>query len=278
MKRFDRLLAMALALSARKRLRAEDLQREFGVSVRTVYRDLRALAEAGFPIEGTPGDGYVVPTGAQLRPLNLTSDEVEALLVATRLLEAGGDDALRARLLSAVLKLEAALSTEAAQRLRQSRRKVLVVEGRRTIPLAPLLAAINDRQVVEIDYDGIARGERTVRAIEPLGLVRFGDSWHLAAYCRLREDLRVFRADRIASLRPTGNRYEDRPGLGFDDFVRMSRDMSRDSMAPRGSGSQNDLSRAPPAREVDQSAASLGERHDVADDRREHATREHREE
>lgn len=224
MKRFDRLLAMALALSARKRLRAEDLQREFNVSVRTVYRDLRALAEAGFPIEGTPGDGYTVPASTMLKPLTLTSDEAEALLIATRLLEAGGDEALRARLLTAVVKLESALSVEAARRLRQTRRKVLSVEGRRTIPLAPLLAAINDRQVLRISYDGIARGERTERTIEPLGMVRFQDTWQVAAYCRLREDLRVFRADRIAALTPTGERYEDRPGLGFEDFVKRARE------------------------------------------------------
>lgn len=224
MKRFDRLLAMALALSSRKRLRAEDLQREFDVSLRTVYRDLRALAEAGFPIEGTPGDGYTVPSSTLLKPLSLTSDEAEALLVATRLLEAGGDEALRARLLTAVVKLESALSAEAARRLRKTRNKVLSVEGRRTIPLTPLLAAINDRQVLRVNYDGIARGERTERIIEPLGLVRFQYTWHLAAYCRLREDLRVFRADRIASLEPTGEHYEDRPGLGFEDFVKRARE------------------------------------------------------
>lgn len=224
MKRFDRLLAMALALSSRKRLRAEDLQREFGVSVRTVYRDLRALAEAGFPIEGTPGDGYTVPASTRLEPLTLTSDEAEALLIATRLLEAGGDEALRARLLTAVVKLESALSAEAARRLRQTRRKVLSVEGRRAIPLTALLAAINARQVLQIAYDGIARGARTERAIEPLGMVRFQDTWQVAAYCRLRGDLRVFRADRIAALTTTGESFEDRPGLGFEDFLRRSRE------------------------------------------------------
>ena len=218
---------MALALSSRKRLRAEDLQREFNVSLRTVYRDLRALAEAGFPVEGTPGDGYVVASAAQLKPLTLTSDEAEALLVASRLLEAGGDEALRARLLSAVVKLESALSTEAARRLRQSRRKVLSVEGRRAIPLAAILAAINDRHVIDIEYDGIARGERTSRTIEPLGLVRFGEVWHLAAYCRLREDLRVFRADRIHALLTRNEQYEDRPGLSFEDFVRASQQQGR---------------------------------------------------
>ncbi|MGZ3423711.1 MAG: helix-turn-helix transcriptional regulator [Polyangiales bacterium] len=228
MKRFDRLLAMALALSARRRLRAEDLAGEFRISLRTVYRDLKALVEAGFPLEGTPGDGYVVVGSAQLRPLSLTSEEAEALLLATRLFERGSDEAVRARLQSAVAKLEAAIGADAVRRLKTTRRKVVFVapwgEQERTIPLAPLLAAINDRQVLTIEYDGIARGSRTARVVEPLGLVRFTDRWHLAAYCRLREDLRVFRADRIASLAPTGEHYEDRPNLGFEDFVARARD------------------------------------------------------
>jgi predicted DNA-binding transcriptional regulator YafY len=229
MKRFDRLLAMALALSARRRLRAEDLAGEFQISLRTVYRDLKALVEAGFPLEGTPGDGYMVHGSAQLRPLSLTSEEAEALLLATRLFETGSDEAVRARLRSAVSKLEAALGADAVRRLKSTRRKVVFVpawgeQKERTIPLAPLLAAINDRQVLTIEYDGIARGSRTARVVEPLGLVRFTDRWHLAAYCRLREDLRVFRADRIVTLTPTGEHYVDRPNLGFEDFVARARD------------------------------------------------------
>jgi predicted DNA-binding transcriptional regulator YafY len=239
MKRFDRLLAMALALSARRRLRAEDLAEEFSISVRTVYRDLKALVEAGFPLEGTPGDGYVVHGSAQLRPLSLTSEEAEALLLATRFFERGSDDAVRARLKSAVAKLEAALGTDVARRLKTARSKVVFVANdghrERTIPLAPLLGAINDRQVLRIEYDGIARGSKTERTIEPLGLVRFADRWHLAAYCLLREDLRVFRADRILSLAPTGEHYVDRPNLGFEDFVARARDEAERRRAPASS-------------------------------------------
>lgn len=225
---------MALALSARRRLRAEDLAGEFRISVRTVYRDLRALGEAGFPIEGSPGDGYVVHPSAQLRPLSLTSDEAEALWLATRLLEGGSDAALRARLRSAVAKLEAVIGGDAVRRMKTARRNVVFVEkGVRNVPLAAILAAVNDRQVLTIEYDGIARGEKTSRTIEPLGLVRFGEHWHLAAYCRLREDLRVFRADRIGHLAPTGERYLDRPNLGFEDFLAQAAKRAREESGRR---------------------------------------------
>lgn len=113
MTRLERLLGMALLLSARRRLKAEDLAREFSVSLRTVYRDVRALQEAGFPVVGTAGDGYMLPAGSQLRPLALEPGEAEALVMGARLLDAVADDALRSEIRSASLKLEAALRPEA---------------------------------------------------------------------------------------------------------------------------------------------------------------------
>src|SRR5262249_41388197 len=84
-KRLERLLGMALLLSARRRLRAEELARRFEVSLRTVYRDVRALQNAGFPVAGTAGDGYLLPAGSQLRPLALDPAEAEALALGARL-------------------------------------------------------------------------------------------------------------------------------------------------------------------------------------------------
>ena len=74
MARLPRLLSLALLFSSRRRMRAEDAAEQFGVSVRTVYRDIAALEEAGFPIVGTPGDGYHLGSGAHLKPLAVTED------------------------------------------------------------------------------------------------------------------------------------------------------------------------------------------------------------
>ena len=80
MNRTDRLLAITLELHAHRYTRAEDLATQFEVSVRTVYRDIEALCEAGVPVVATPGYGYSLAEGYFLAPVMLTADEAGMLL------------------------------------------------------------------------------------------------------------------------------------------------------------------------------------------------------
>ena len=223
MKRLERLLGLALLLSARRRLRGEEMAAHFEVSLRTIYRDLHALQEAGFPVVGTAGDGYLLPAGSQLRPLALEPGEAEVLAMGARLLERVVDDELREALRGAVAKLEAVLGPAAVRRLSDSRSRVLMplLRSRAEGPLSLVLEAVREREVLEVVYHGVARGEPSRRQIEPLGLVRMDASWLVPAYCRLREDLRVFRADRFLEARATGERFEPRPGFTLEDLVRL---------------------------------------------------------
>src|SRR5690242_12137363 len=81
MNRTDRLLAILLELQARRYTRADDLAGHFEVSVRTIYRDVLALCEAGVPVISTPGYGYTLTPGYFLPPLMLTPDEAGTLLL-----------------------------------------------------------------------------------------------------------------------------------------------------------------------------------------------------
>jgi predicted DNA-binding transcriptional regulator YafY len=214
MKRLDRLLAIALLLSARRRLTATSLAEHFSISVRTVYRDVHSLVEAGFPITGTPGDGYLLPSSSQMRPLVMEPAEAEALVMGARLLEQDADEPLRARVATAVAKLEAVLPADGLRRVRAGRSQVVLGgQTRRAGPLGVLLEAITEHQVLHIDYKG------TPRDIEPMGLVRLGDLWVVPSYCRLRNDLRSFRADRILSAEPTGETFRPRPEASMEAFA-----------------------------------------------------------
>src|SRR5918997_3214167 len=86
MNRMDRLFGLVVLLQRRKRLRAEDLASEFGVSRRTIYRDIFALNAAGVPIVSLPGQGYELMQGYFLPPLVFTREEAAALLLGARLL------------------------------------------------------------------------------------------------------------------------------------------------------------------------------------------------
>lgn len=220
MKRLNRLVSLALLLSARRRLTADDAAAHYGISVRTVYRDLAALEDAGFPLTGTPGDGYTLAEGAQLKGLAITPDEAEALVLAARVLQRDADDALASTLQGAVAKLESTLSVDARRRLKTHRASVRVPGSpKKAGPLSLLLDAVHARRVLRLEYDGLSRGEPTERDVEPLGLLRFSESWIMPAWCRLRGDVRVFRSDRVRKATPTGEHFTEREGFTMADLV-----------------------------------------------------------
>src|SRR5690554_6528674 len=80
----DRLAAILIVLQSRDLVRAEDLAKRFEVSVRTIYRDMEALSEAGVPVMSISGagGGYRLMEGYRLPPLTFTTDEALALLLA----------------------------------------------------------------------------------------------------------------------------------------------------------------------------------------------------
>jgi predicted DNA-binding transcriptional regulator YafY len=212
MPRLTRLLQLALFFSSRRRMRAEDAAAQFKVSVRTVYRDIAALSEAGFPLVGTAGDGYHLTAGALVKPLAVTPPEAESLVLAARALMGHADAALAAHLQQALLKLEATLTVESMARVKRHYATVRMPGGGAAGPLSLLLEAIHQREVVRLSYDGVRRGETTARDVEPLGVV---------AWCRLRNDVRVFRSDRVRSATPLGETFTPRPGASFEELVRQ---------------------------------------------------------
>jgi predicted DNA-binding transcriptional regulator YafY len=221
MARMSRLLNLALLFSSRRRMRAEDAAEQFDVSVRTIYRDIAALEEAGFPIVGTPGDGYLLSSGAHLKPLAVTPEEAEALVMATRLLLRDADEGLAKHLSSARLKLEGALTPEAMARVKRQDVTVRVPDRDDQWPLSVILDAIHHRRVLHLVYAGVRRQDTTERDVEPLGLVRLGVYWLMPAWCRLRDEVRAFRSDRILSTTVTGETFTPREGATIEDLVRQ---------------------------------------------------------
>lgn len=252
MKRLPRLLSMALMFSARRRLRAEDLATHFKITVRTVYRDVNALLAAGFPLVGTPGDGYSLTQGAQLKALTVTPDEAEALVLAARSLQQTADPRLEATLISGIAKLESVMPVEAVRRLKEHQAAVRFAPSRKAGPLSTILEAVHQRQVLALQYAGRIRGEVTRREVEPLGLVRLGSVWLVPAYCRLRNDARVFRTDLIQSATVTGEIFAVREGVTLSDLTQRENEMT-----PQTASALNPTTRAP-RRSRHPSASSTG--------------------
>ncbi len=208
MNRTDRLVAMVMHLQGRRLVRAEDMAGHFSVSVRTIYRDIAALGEAGVPIAGEAGVGYSLVKGYHLPPVMLTGDEAAALFVGGEMVRRFTDASLSAATDAALDKLRAVLPRDRQEHVERLARQTVVL-GRngniKTDPAAqPWLLAVQrgvaQRRVLRLTYRGAGRTEETGRDVEPLGVVFYGGAWYLVAWCRLRRDYRHFRTDRILRL------------------------------------------------------------------------------
>lgn len=218
MNRFDRIAAILIQLQAHRLVKGPDLAARFGVSLRTVYRDLRTLEQAGVPLSSEAGVGYSLAEGYRLPPVMFTREEATALLMAEELATQLTDAHTAALSRAAMDKLRAVLRRPDRDYLAALRPRITILAARhpqRPLPLAAnlhqqLLGSIATRQVVALDYRAGYQGVPSQREVEPIGIY-FGQYWHLVAFCRLRQEFRDFRLDRIAGLRVRDEQFAARP-------------------------------------------------------------------
>src|SRR5712692_7446407 len=203
MRRADRLFQIVQFLRGRRLTTAAHLAGRLGVSLRTVYRDVRDLSLSGVPVEGEAGVGYRLRAGFDVPPLMFTLNEIEALAVGARMVEAWGGPVLADSARTAIEKIVAALH----------------VDGRAMRQLESVREAIGSRRVLRLDYRD-AGGKPSERDVWPLALYYWGRTWTIGAWCERRTDFRNFRVDRIAGLATLERRYPDEAGKRLADFIR----------------------------------------------------------
>ena len=198
----DRRLLILMRLREETPVRASDLAQDCECSVRTIYRDIDALCQAGVPVASMPGEGYRLVPGYHLPPIAFAAEEAVQILLGIDLALGLGTMAQRDAARSAAAKVEAVLLPETHEevaRLRERIRATPQVAGELS-PHLPLLqeAVVGDR-VVRLRYHSYEPDRVTERDVEAHLLVFYSGDWHLIGYCRLREDVRDFRASRIES-------------------------------------------------------------------------------
>src|SRR3954465_1610992 len=109
MNRIDRVTAILIQLQSRKIVKAQDIAERFNISLRTVYRDIRTLEEAGIPLIGEAGVGYSIMDGYRLPPVMFTKEEATAFLTAEKLVEKLTDTSTKESYRSAMYKVRSVL-------------------------------------------------------------------------------------------------------------------------------------------------------------------------
>lgn len=220
MRRADRLFQIVQYLRNRRLTTAKWLAEKLEVSERTIYRDIQDLMLSGVPIDGEAGVGYVLQRGFDIPPLMFSKDEIEALVIATRMAKAWSGQKLGRSMISALDKIEAVMPEHLKTEL--SKPRLYTPEYLHNDSAAKFLdelrEAINGKSVIQMAYDDL-KNKRTTRHLRPLGLFFWGKVWTLAAWCELRQDYRTFRVDRIISITLTDSTFDENTGVSFQDFL-----------------------------------------------------------
>ena len=221
--RIDRLELLLRVLRDRPGITADVVARDFGVSTRTIFRDLDALRRRGYPVEADRGRGG----GLRLHPryglgrVLLARDEALCALLALAVAERLGFPMFGGELRRARRRLTDAFPPAERRRLGPLRERVFVgapasaaVRASYAEPDAavarPLQAAFVDERTVRATYareDGTARERR----LEPHALLVNWPAWYLVAHDHLRGETRPFRLDRFTGVHAEDERFRPRP-------------------------------------------------------------------
>lgn len=201
-KRLSRLTAILTQLQTKRLLTASELALKFSVSVRTIYRDIRTLEQAGIPIITEEGKGYTMMEHYRIPPVMFTEGQANALILAEQLVLKNKDASLIKEYSEAIDKIKAVLRHDVknkanllADRLRINHS---INRERTSNNLSVLQFALTNFLLTRIEYTNEANNT-TDRIIEPFALLST-DDWLLLAWCRLRNEFRYFRIDRIKKL------------------------------------------------------------------------------
>lgn len=221
-KRFDRIVNIYIQLQSKRVVKAQELADRFGVSLRTIYRDIRSLEQAGVPIFGEAGTGYSIVDGYRLPPVLFTHEEAMSFVGAQKLMGKFMDRRLQEHYNTALYKIKAVLRMSEKDSLSDIESKIVVAKPgydvfNSNVPhaLSALIESIAQRRQVYLSYKGVNDEKPKQRTIEPVGLFHEMNFWYVYAYCHTRQDYRQFRADRIMQLGVLEKPFErDHPSLG----------------------------------------------------------------
>ncbi len=221
--KIDRLLSIVVYLLNRDLVSASALAKRFGVSVRTIQRDMEAIDLAGIPVISVqgPSGGYGIMDGYKMDRRLVTVDDLFFIITALRGIEDSLDDR---RIGDALEKMRGLLPSANDNGFKDREEKLHIdfsmlgggPDQRRVFKTVQ--EAVNSGRLLKMDYTN-NRLERESRIVEPMTIVFQWRSWYLFAYCRLREGYRLFRISRIREPKILDERFRRR-NYGYEEFSR----------------------------------------------------------
>ncbi|WP_100075581.1 helix-turn-helix transcriptional regulator [Chryseobacterium camelliae] len=224
-KRLSRLTAILTQLQTKRLLTANELAQKFSISKRTIYRDIKALEQAGVPILTEEGKGYTLMDGYRIPPVMFSENEANALITAEQLILKNKDASFVKDYTDAVNKIKSVLRNNTKEKANLLSERILSGQNwesnRTSNNLSVLQLALTNFKLVKIRYYAPDNNQTTERIIEPFAIYTTQENWLLIALCRLRNDYRAFRLERIESLFVQNETFVPHK-ITFEEYIEMA--------------------------------------------------------
>lgn len=224
MNRIDRLFGISTMLQSNRFTSAEKISEKFNISLRTVYRDLKSLNEQGIPICFAPQKGYYLVNGYFLPPISFNLEEANALILVEHLLNAFSDKSIQNHYHSALQKVKSVLKPSQKEKIELLAEKIkFQIPDRLTNDyeyLSCLQTAILAKNLLQFDYQN-AKEEFSQRKVECIGLIFYAFSWHLIAWCHLRNNYRDFKVSRMINIKVLDEPFTVDNHIAVADYMKL---------------------------------------------------------
>lgn len=211
-KRLSRLIAILTQLQTKRLLTATELADKFLVSNRTIYRDIKALEQAGVPILTEEGKGYTLMEGYRIPPVMFTESQANALITAEKLIVKNKDASFVKEYSEAINKIKSVLRSNTKDKANFLSGRIVFRQNadndQTSNYLSALQLALTNFRLVKIKYHSPDSSQTSERTIEPFAVYSTQENWLLIAFCLLRKDFRAFRLDRIQNLITLNAQFE----------------------------------------------------------------------
>ena len=224
MNRIDRLFGILILLQSKKYTPAERIAEQYGISIRTVYRDVKALGEQGIPLSFEPNKGYFIVQGYFLPPISFNSDEANALLLMERFLEGFADKSITNHYTAALNKVKNVLRSSQREKLETLNEHIKLQLPNRLKNdfeyLSLIQNAISAKCIIELNYTN-NKSENSKREVEAIGLIFYAFNWHLIGWCHLRKEYRDFKLNNIVNVKCTDIPFRKTEHMPVSEYMKF---------------------------------------------------------
>jgi predicted DNA-binding transcriptional regulator YafY len=223
MSQLPRLISILTLLKSKRLLTASELSKKYDVSIRTIYRDIRKLEEAGVPVTTIEGRGYSLMDHYTVAPVQFTEKEANALITAQHIANQSKDISFVTNFNEALTKIKSVFKSSIQQKSEILNSKIHVFdwpyEEFSSNALSEIQLAITNLNLIEVSYQKANDVNISFRKIEPYAFYSTNHKWILIAWCHLRNTYRAFRIDRIQHFKILSETFEDRK-FSLQDYFR----------------------------------------------------------